>query len=387
MPYGIKLLNNISQAALEVLPADAYVVGADTPAPDAIIVRSADMHEYARNRELVAIARAGAGFNNIPFQACAEDGVVVFNTPGANANAVKELVICALLLSGRDVYGGISWANTLKGEGKEVEEAVEKGKKNFVGCEISGKTLGIVGLGAIGVKVANAAAALGMKIVGYDPMLSPAAKAALNEETLILDDLSKLWGICDFITLHLPLNEKTRGVVGKAELAAMKKDAVLLNLARGGLVEEDALLKALEEGRLRSYVTDFPNGKIVGHEHVLTIPHLGASTPESEENCALMAAQQIKDYLEEGIIRNSVNYPAFDAPRTAAVRVCLLHRSAAPELAERAGELLKNCDVKEVFRCERGDVAYSVIDVANAPDSKTMEALAALEGALRVRCL
>ena len=292
MPYKVKLLNNIAKAATDLLPKELYEVGEQVQSPDAIIVRSADMHAYERNPELVAIARAGAGVNNIPLEECAKDGVVVFNTPGANANAVKELVICALLLCGRDVLGGITWARNLAGCCEDVEPTVEKGKKNFVGGEIAGKTLGVVGLGAIGVKVANAAVSLGMKVKGYDPMLSPAAKSTLCSEVTVVGSIDELWGCCDYITLHLPLNDHTRHMVGAQQLSAMKPGAVLLNLARGGLVDEAPLLAALDSGSLRGYVTDFPNEKVISNPKVLPIPHLGASTPESEENCALMAAQQ-----------------------------------------------------------------------------------------------
>ena len=387
MPYAIKLLNNIAQAAKELLPEDSYILGTEVPAPDAIIVRSADMHAYQRNSELVAIARAGAGVNNIPLEACAKDGVVVFNTPGANANAVKELVICARLLCGRDVVGGITWARNLAGCCEDVEPTVEKGKKNFVGGEICGKTLGVVGLGAIGVKVANAAASLGMKVTGFDPMLSPAAKNALCDEVTVLDELDDLWGQCDYITLHLPLNDHTRHMVGATQLSAMKPGAVLLNLARGGLVDEASLLAALDEGTLRGYVTDFPNETVISHLKVLPIPHLGASTPESEENCALMAAQQLRDYLEEGVIRNSVNYPAFDAPRAAACRICILHENDGADLGNMVRLLLEDCGVAGISHSERGAVAYTVVDLEHRPIDQAIEGLRQLQGVLRLRCL
>ncbi|MBQ3076844.1 MAG: 3-phosphoglycerate dehydrogenase [Clostridia bacterium] len=385
MPYAVKLLNNISAAAKELLPEENYVLGDAVAAPDAILVRSADMHSYERNPELAAVARAGAGVNNIPIDACAEDGVVVFNTPGANANAVKELVVCALLLTGRDLLGGIAWARGLAGE-EDVEGKVEKGKKNFVGGEILGKTLGVVGLGAIGLKVALAAAALGMKVVGYDPMLTAAAKAALPEDAEVVDSLEALWPRADYVTLHLPQNAQTKGIVGKDALASMKQGAILLNMARGGLVDDAALLEALDSGHLGRYVTDFPNAAVVAHPKVVPVPHLGASTPESEENCALMAAAQLRDYLEDGIIRNSVNYPAFDAPRATPVRLCLLHKSEA-DLGEEARALLADCGVAALYRNERGAVAYSVVDLEKAPAPEQLAKLAALSGLLRLRCL
>ncbi|MBQ2698197.1 MAG: 3-phosphoglycerate dehydrogenase [Clostridia bacterium] len=385
MPYAVKLLNNISAAAKELLPEENYVLGDAVAAPDAILVRSADMHSYERNPELAAVARAGAGVNNIPLDACAEDGVVVFNTPGANANAVKELVVCALLLTGRDVLGGIAWARGLAGE-EDVEGKVEKGKKNFVGGEILGKTLGVVGLGAIGLKVALAAAALGMKVVGYDPMLTAAAKAALPEDAEVVDSLEALWPRADYVTLHLPQNAQTKGIVGKDALASMKQGAILLNMARGGLVDDAALLEALDSGHLGRYVTDFPNAAVVAHPKVVPVPHLGASTPESEENCALMAAAQLRDYLEDGIIRNSVNYPAFDAPRATPVRLCLQHKSEA-DLGEEARALLADCGVAALYRNERGAVAYSVVDLEKAPTPEQLAKLAALSGLLRLRCL
>lgn len=387
MPYKVKLLNNIAKAATDLLPKELYEVGEQVQSPDAIIVRSADMHAYERNPELVAIARAGAGVNNIPLEECAKDGVVVFNTPGANANAVKELVICALLLCGRDVLGGITWARNLAGCCEDVEPTVEKGKKNFVGGEIAGKTLGVVGLGAIGVKVANAAVSLGMKVKGYDPMLSPAAKSTLCSEVTVVGSIDELWGCCDYITLHLPLNDHTRHMVGAQQLSAMKPGAVLLNLARGGLVDEAPLLAALDSGSLRGYVTDFPNEKVISNPKVLPIPHLGASTPESEENCALMAAQQLRDYLEQGVIRNSVNYPAFDLPKTAPCRLCILHENDGADLGNMARLLLEDCGIVGVYRNERGGVAYTVVDLEHRPIDQAIEGLHELQGVLRLRCL
>ncbi len=387
MPYKVKLLNNIAKAATDLLPKELYEVGEQVQSPDAIIVRSADMHAYERNPELVAIARAGAGVNNIPLEECAKDGVVVFNTPGANANAVKELVICALLLCGRDVLGGITWARNLAGCCDAVEPTVEKGKKNFVGGEIAGKTLGVVGLGAIGVKVANAAVSLGMKVKGYDPMLSPAAKSTLCSEVTVVDCVDELWGCCDYITLHLPLNDHPRHMVGEQQLSAMKPGAVLLNLARGGLVDEAPLLAALDKGSLRGYVTDFPNETVISHPKVLPIPHLGASTPESEENCALMAAQQLRDYLEQGVIRNSVNYPAFDLPKAAPCRLCILHENDGADLGNMARLLLEDCGIVGVYRNERGGVAYTVVDLEHRPIDQAIEGLHELQGVLRLRCL
>lgn len=387
MPYKVKLLNNIAKAATDLLPKELYEVGEQVQSPDAIIVRSADMHAYERNPELVAIARAGAGVNNIPLEECAKDGVVVFNTPGANANAVKELVICALLLCGRDVLGGITWARNLAGCCEDVEPTVEKGKKNFVGGEIAGKTLGVVGLGAIGVKVANAAVSLGMKVKGYDPMLSPAAKSTLCSEVTVVGSIDELWGCCDYITLHLPLNDHTRHMVGAQQLSAMKPGAVLLNLARGGLVDEAPLLAALDSGSLRGYVTDFPNEKVISNPKVLPIPHLGASTPESEENCALMAAQQLREYLEQGVIRNSVNYPAFDLPKTAPCRLCILHENDGADLGGMVRVLLEDCGIVDTHRNERGGVAYTVVDLEHRPIDQAIESLRELQGVLRLRCL
>ena len=335
----------------------------------------------------LAFARAGAGVNNLPIDRCTEKGIVVFNTPGANANAVKELVICALLLCGRDVLGGITWARNLAGCCEDVEPTVEKGKKNFVGGEIAGKTLGVVGLGAIGVKVANAAVSLGMKVKGYDPMLSPAARSTLCSEVTVVGSIDELWGCCDYITLHLPLNDHTRHMVGAQQLSAMKPGAVLLNLARGGLVDEAPLLAALDSGSLRGYVTDFPNEKVISNPKVLPIPHLGASTPESEENCALMAAQQLRDYLEQGVIRNSVNYPAFDLPKTAPCRLCILHENDGADLGGMVRVLLEDCGIVDTHRNERGGVAYTVVDLEHRPIDQAIESLRELQGVLRLRCL
>lgn len=308
--YQIKCLNKISPLGISRL-GDNYHIGDDIENPDAILVRSAAMHDMEFNQNLLAIARAGAGTNNIPVDRCVKEGIAVFNTPGANANAVKELVITALLLTSRKIVSGIQWANELKGKGDEVGKLVEKGKSSFVGPEIAGKTLGIIGLGAIGILVANAAEALGMNVIGYDPFLSVEGAWGLSRNTQRALTLDEIYANCDYISLHVPLTPDTKEMINTTTIAQMKEKVRILNFARGDLVNNNDLIKALVDGRVSAYATDFPTEALLGIENVLAIPHLGASTPESEDNCACMAADEIKDYLENGNIKNSVIYRMF----------------------------------------------------------------------------
>ncbi len=317
-----------------------YHVGEDVENPDAILVRSAAMHDMEFNKNLLAIARAGAGTNNIPVERCVQEGIVVFNTPGANANAVKELVIAALLLTSRKIVPGIEWAGTLKGKGDEVGKLVEKGKSSFVGPEIAGKTLGVVGLEAIGILVANAAEALGMKVMGYDPFLSVEGAWGISSNTQRALTLEEIYANCDYISLHVPLTPDTKEMINAATIAQMKEHVRILNFARGDLVNNTDLLKALSDGKVAAYATDFPIDALLGVENVLAIPHLGASTPESEDNCACMAADEIKDYLENGNIKNSVNLPNVSMPReNGAKRVCIIHQNIPNMISTLTGVL------------------------------------------------
>ena len=334
--YSILTLNKIAACGTDKFGGN-YTCSSDVKDPTAIMVRSASMHEMELSDATIAIARAGAGTNNIPVEACAEKGVVVFNTPGANANAVKELVICGLLMASRKVGAAIDWCKTLKGEGEAVGKLVEKGKSNFAGPEIGGKTLGIVGLGAIGFKVAVAASALGMKIVGYDPFLSDAVRAQLPEGTKVVTDINDIFKESDYITLHLPLNDATKNTVNKETLALCKDGVRILNFARGGLVNSDAVIEALSSGKCASYVVDFPSDEIIGVEGVTALPHLGASTPESEDNCAMMAADELIGYIEKGEIKNSVNLPNLTGlGDVESKRVCVIFKEYAVERVKAA---------------------------------------------------
>ena len=334
--YSILTLNKIAACGTDKFGGN-YTCSSDVKDPTAIMVRSASMHEMELSDATIAIARAGAGTNNIPVEACAEKGVVVFNTPGANANAVKELVICGLLMASRKVGAAIDWCKTLKGEGEAVGKLVEKGKSNFAGPEIGGKTLGIVGLGAIGFKVAVAASALGMKIVGYDPFLSDAVRAQLPEGTKVVTDINDIFKESDYITLHLPLNDATKNTVNKETLALCKDGVRILNFARGGLVNSDAVIEALGSGKCAAYVVDFPSDEIIGVEGVTALPHLGASTPESEDNCAMMAADELIGYIEKGEIKNSVNMPNLTGlGDVESKRVCVICKEDAVESVKAA---------------------------------------------------
>lgn len=334
--YSILTLNKIAACGTDKFGGN-YTCSSDVKDPTAIMVRSASMHEMELSDATIAIARAGAGTNNIPVEACAEKGVVVFNTPGANANAVKELVICGLLMASRKVGAAIDWCKTLKGEGEAVGKLVEKGKSNFAGPEIGGKALGIVGLGAIGFKVAVAASALGMKIVGYDPFLSDAVRAQLPEGTKVVTDINDIFKESDYITLHLPLNDATKNTVNKETLALCKDGVRILNFARGGLVNSDAVIEALGSGKCAAYVVDFPSDEIIGVEGVTALPHLGASTPESEDNCAMMAADELIGYIEKGEIKNSVNLPNLTGlGDVESKRVCVICKENAVESVKAA---------------------------------------------------
>lgn len=375
--YNVLTLNKIAAVGTSRL-GDSYTCGDDISNPDAILVRSAAMHDMEFGENLLAIARAGAGTNNIPKDKCTEQGICVFNTPGANANAVKELVIAGLFLASRKIVEGIDWAKTLKGTGDEMGKKVEKGKSQFVGPEITGKTLGVVGLGAIGILVANAAAALGMDVVGFDPFLSDANRAKLHAKVQVLESSEAVMTSCDYLTIHVPLTPDTKDMVDADMIAKMKDGVRILNYSRDGLVNTDAVLEALKTGKVSKYVTDFGNDSILGEENVIVIPHLGASTPESEDNCAVMACNQIKDFIENGNIVNSVNLPALSLPRNGS-RVTVIHKADVDVVSAAGITGMTGMATKA-----RGDYAYTIIDGAAQAEA---DKIAALDGVVKVRVI
>ncbi len=387
--YNIKLFNNISNNIYNELD-ERFNVSTDLEDYDAVIVRSADMHEVDLPNNAVAVARAGAGYNNIPVDKYSEKGVVVFNTPGANANAVKELVLCAILLSGRDIIGGIEWVNEQGRMGTQnVEKLAEKIKNQYVGNEVAGKTLGVIGLGAIGVLVANAACnGLGMKVIGYDPFMSVEAAWNLTRAVEHTDNINELFEKCDYITLHLPLNDNTKNIVSARMLSKMKDGSVILNFARGGLVNSKDIHDALESGKVAKYITDFATDDLIGQKGVIAIPHLGASTPESEDNCAEMAAKQIKDYVVNGNIVNSVNYPACNLPRTGKYRISINHRNIMNMVGQITAILAaRDINIDHMVNTSRGDWAYTLIELSNGISDDVEESLKAIDGVVRVRRL
>lgn len=367
-------LNAISPLVGDILTSDSYSISDSAASPVAVLVRSANMHEYELPESVIAVARAGAGVNNIPLDKMLDKGVCVFNTPGANANAVKELVIGALILASRKIVRGINWVQTLTGE--DTAKAVEKGKKAFVGREIMGKTLGIVGLGAIGRLVAGAALALGMNVVGYDPYLSPALAEKLDSRVKTVSDLDALYAVSDYITLHVPSTPQTKGCINKDSIAKMKDGVAIINCARGDLFVDDDVLEAVKSGKIDRVVTDLPNNKLLGVDGIITIPHLGASTPEAEDNCAVMAAKELKDYIEQGIVVNSVNFPCLDpgAKPAGKIRVTALVKAEALPAALKA----VSGDVKTATR---GEYAYLVAD----GDADCLEAVSKVKGVIKAR--
>ena len=368
--YNVKTLNKIAACGTDLLDRSKYTVGDDIDNPQAILVRSASMHEMELGDDLLAIARAGAGVNNIPVDKCSEKGIVVFNTPGANANAVKELVILGLLISSRKVTAAIDWAKTLKGKGDEVGKLVEKGKSQFVGPEIKGKKLGVIGLGAIGALVANAAAELGMEVIGADPFLSVQGALNLSNKVKYVKSNKEIFETCDYITVHVPLTADTKDMINADVIKIMKKNVRIMNFARGGLVNEDAVVEALANGGMAAYVTDFPGDKILGVDGVVALPHLGASTPESEDNCAVMAANEIKDYLENGNIVNSVNLPNVSMAMTGDAKICVIHKNVEGLIAKIAACITEaGMNIENMESKSKKDYAYTVLDVKGNADS------------------
>ena len=387
--YRIKTLNKISSAGLARLDQTRFQVGNDVENEDGILVRSAAMHDYEFPQALRAIARAGAGTNNIPIDRCSENGIVVFNTPGANANAVKELVVAAMLIASRDIMGGAKWvqeqANT---EGVDVAAAVEKGKSAFVGPELYKKTLGVIGLGAIGALVCNAALELGMDVYGYDPFLSVDAALRLDRHVHVVKDVNELYKVADYVTIHVPFNNDTKDFINAEAISKMKGQVRVLNLARGGLVNDDDMIEALNSGRVAKYVTDFPDNKITPAKNVIALPHLGASTPESEENCAAMAAQELRDYLVHGNITNSVNMPSVSQEWSGIARVCIIHKNVPAMLTKIMTTLSDdNINVENMTNKSKKDYAYTMVDVNTRINDQVADELRAIEGVIRVRVL
>ena len=381
---NIKLYNKISQIGLDEFDSNKYTVSENVESPDAILVRSAALHEIEFNENLLAIARAGAGVNNIPIDRCSENGIVVFNTPGANANGVKELAIAALLLASRDIVGGINWALGLKGQ-PEVGKLVEKGKSQFVGPEIKGKTLGVIGLGAIGGMVANTGSLLGMKAVGCDPYITVKNAWALDRSIRKADDYDAIYAESDYISYHIPSLPSTKGIINKENIAKMKDGVRIINLSRGDLANIPDLIEALNSGKVASYVTDFPCEELLGIPHVVCIPHLGASTPESEDNCAVMAAQQLIDFIENGTIRNSVNYPEIQLPRTETNRVIVLHENVPNIITQISAALASdNVNIESLLSQAKGNNAVSIFGTNDAIVDAVVADIKAIKGVVRV---
>ncbi len=385
---NIKTYNKISAAGLNRLAAKGYAYGDEVENPVGAIVRSASLHETEFPNSLLAIARAGAGTNNIPIDRCSEQGIVVFNTPGANANAVKELVIAGLLIASRRIVPAIEWAKGLKGNGEAVGKMVEKGKSAFAGPEISGKSIGVIGLGAIGVRVANAANHLGMKVYGYDPYLSVNAAWNLTHNAIHAIDIKEIFENCDYITIHVPLTPETKGFINAETIATMRDGVRILNFARGDLVNSTDILAALENGKVAAYVTDFPNDEILGHDGVIAIPHLGASTPESEDNCAGMAADELTDYIENGNITNSVNLPNTAMARSGEKRICIIHKNV-PTMITKITQVLaaKGVNIENMLNTSKKQYAYTLLDVTGDITDDIANEIAALDDIIRVRVI
>lgn len=386
--FKIQTLNKIAACGLDRLPRDTYESATEIVNPDGILLRSADMHSMDIPASVKAIARAGAGVNNIPLDKCTERGLVVFNTPGANANGVKEIVIASLLLSSRNLFEGITWANTLKGKGADVPPLVEKGKAQFVGPEIQGKTLGVIGLGAIGVLVSNAAAALGMKVMGYDPFVSVDAAWKLSHEVVKAPSLDTLIAESDYITIHVPANKDTKNLFNAERIGRMKKGSRLLNFSRNGLVDNAAIKAAIESGHVAGYVIDLPEDELLGVEKILCVPHLGASTPESEDNCAVMAADQMREFLERGNIKNSVNFPACEMAPTGKTRITISNKNVPNVLSSLTAAIgMSGLNIDDMLNKNKGDIAYNIIDVSGDVSAELIAKLQAVEGVVAVRVI
>ena len=384
--FNIRTMNAISHSGIEVLEQKGCTVGPDVENAQAYLIRSADLHSAVFPQDLLAIGRAGAGTNNIPVEDCTEKGIVVFNSPGANAEAVKEQEICTMVMASRDVLGSIEWVKTIADRGDEIPALVEKGKSAFVGPEVYKKTLGVIGLGAIGSLVANIALSMGMDVYGYDPFLSVDAALRLDRHIRVVKDINELYKRSDYITVHIHYTAKTEHMIDAKAIAAMKRGVRFINLARGEIVDDDAMLAALDTGWVAAYITDFPNNRLVGAPHVIAMPHLGASTPESEQNCAVMAVDELKDYLENGNIRNSVNMPAVSQERSGVCRLCILHRNVPAMLANITALLSRDgVNVENMSNKSRGDYAYTIVDLGSQIDQSVIQDVKDLANVIRVR--
>ena len=382
--FNILTLNKIAKCGLDQLNDNYKITDDANVDADGIILRSFKMHDMELPESLKAVARAGAGTNNIPIDKCSEKGIVVFNTPGANANAVKELVIAGMLLASRDVIGGVAWANTLTGD--DVDKQVEKGKSNFAGCEIKGKTLGIIGLGAIGILVANAAYALGMEVIGYDPYLSVDSALKLSRHVKKANSPEEVYAAADYITIHVPLMDSTRNTINAETIAQMKDGVIILNFARGGLVNNADIKKALADGKVAKYVVDFADSETVNQPGIINIPHLGASTAESEDNCAVMAAQELADYLENGNILNSVNFPNCSLPEDNIGRIAIAHKNI-PNVIAKFTEALSSVNISDMINKSKGELAYTIINTDHAIPEDAIEKLNQIDAVIRVRVI
>ena len=383
---NIKLMNKIAKVGTEVFDENLFAFTDSEEEYDAIMVRSAALHDVQFPKSLAAIARAGAGVNNIPVEKCTEDGIVVFNTPGANANGVKELALCALILAARDVVGGIKWVDNLRGE-TGIAKTVETGKSVYVGNELLGKKLGVIGLGAIGGMVANAANSLGMTVYGYDPYITPTAAWSLAPAIKQASGYDEIFKTCDYITLHVPATPTTKNMISEKSLAMMKKGVRIINLARADLVCAEDIKAAIESGKVAKYVTDFPTDETVGVKGIINIPHLGASTYESEDHCAVMAAKQLREYLLTGNIKNSVNFPSVSLPHTAKARVTVMHKNIPNMLSQITSAFsAANVNIENLANGSKGDVAYTIVETNDTADSKIVDAVMKIDGVFGVRC-
>lgn len=383
----VNCLNPISKVGMNLLP-DTFGTTDNLNEADAVLVRSAAMHELELPKSLLAVARAGAGVNNIPLDKCADEGIVVFNIPGANANGVKEIVLAGMLLAARDIRGGMDWVSENRGD-ENISKTMEKAKAKFAGTEIRGKKLGVIGLGAIGVLIANAATHLGMEVIGCDPFLSVANALNLSRNVKIVKSNSEIFAECDYITVHVPLLDDTKGMFNKASLSMMKDGVVILNFSRDLLVNEEDMGEALSTGKVAKYVTDFPTKKIANMENVIAFPHLGASTAESEDNCAVMAVEQLVDYIENGNIKNSVNYPAMDAGKCqTAARICVCHKNIPNMLAQFTGVFsAAGINIETMVNKSRGNYAYTVLDICSRASAELVDKVNAIEGVLKARAI
>ena len=384
--FNVYTLNKISSIGTDIFDKSKYAITEDGTNPDAIMVRSAKMHDMTFGDKLLCIARAGAGVNNIPVERCAQEGICVFNTPGANANAVKELAICALLLASRKITEAAAWASSLKGT-EDAPKTVESGKSKFAGPEIAGKTLGVIGLGAIGGKIANAAEALGMKVIGYDPYLSVGAALQMNPAIKIVPELNDIYKNSDYITIHMPYTPQTKNTIDAEQIAMMKDGVRLINLARGELINSAAVVEAIKAGKVAKYVTDFADDIVLGEENVIVLPHLGASTPESEDNCAVMAADEIIDYLENGNIRNSVNYPNLSM-NAVGTKICIIHKNVPTTIASITTVVgNEGINIENMANASKGDFAYTMLDVTGDVPAAVEGKINSVDGVIRVRVI